>query len=150
MPMYNLIEYSDNYSKTSGRLWQYYKDDPNITITQSESFKFKIKIAVQSSVTGNTKHLEISVPLKYLTNFCRTLEMPLIIAKSILFWHDDEPASTEEAKFKITETKLYAPVVSLSPQDNAKLLQQLKSGFKRTINWNKYESNIKRFPKIDT
>ena len=43
MPMYNLIEYSDNYSKTSGSLWQYYKDDRNITITQSESFKFKIK-----------------------------------------------------------------------------------------------------------
>ena len=85
MPMYNLIEYSDNYSKTSGSLWQYYKDDRNITITQSESFKFKIKITVQSSVTGNTKHLEISVPLKYLINFCRTLEMPLIIAKSILF-----------------------------------------------------------------
>ena len=45
----------------------------------------------------------------------------------------------------ITETKLYVPVVTLSTQDNAKLLQQLKSGFKRTINWNKYESNIKTF-----
>ena len=44
MPMYNLIEYSDNYSKTSGSLWQYYRDDPNDNITQSESFKFKIKI----------------------------------------------------------------------------------------------------------
>ena len=43
-PMYNLIEYSDNYSKTSGSLWQYYKDDPNDNITQSESFKYKIKI----------------------------------------------------------------------------------------------------------
>ena len=50
-----------------------------------------------------------------------------------------------ETKFKITETKLYVPVVTLSTQDNAKLLQQLKSGFKRTINWNKYESNIKTF-----
>ena len=48
-------------------------------------------------------------------------------------------------KFVITETKLYVPVVTLSTQDNAKLLQQLKSGFKRTINWNKYESNIKTF-----
>ena len=48
--------------------------------------------------------------------------------------------STGEGKFEITETKLYVPVVTLSTQDKAKLLQQLKSGFKRTINWNKYES----------
>ena len=54
-------------------------------------------------------------------------------------------SATGETKFKITETKLYIPVVTLSTQDNAKLLQQLKSGFKRTINWNKYESNIKTF-----
>ena len=53
--------------------------------------------------------------------------------------------STGEVKFQITETKLYVPIVTLSTQDNAKLLQQLKSGFKRTINWNKYESNIKTF-----
>ena len=53
--------------------------------------------------------------------------------------------STGEEKFAITETKFYVPVVKLSTQDNAKLLQQLKSGFKRTINWNKYESNIKTF-----
>ena len=53
--------------------------------------------------------------------------------------------STGEGKFQITETNLYVPVVTLSTQDNAKLLQQLKSGFKRTINWNKYESNIKTF-----
>ena len=53
--------------------------------------------------------------------------------------------STGAGKFQITETNLYVPVVTLSTQDNAKLLQQLKSGFKRTINWNKYESNIKTF-----
>ena len=44
MAMYNLIEYSDNYSKTSGSLWQYYKDDPNDNIENSESFKYKIKL----------------------------------------------------------------------------------------------------------
>ena len=54
-------------------------------------------------------------------------------------------SATGETKFKITETKLYVPVVPLSTQDNAKLLQQLQSGFKRTINWNKCESNIKTF-----
>ena len=48
--------------------------------------------------------------------------------------------STGEGKFEITDTKLYVPVVTLSAQDNAKLLQQLKSGFKRVINWNKYLS----------
>ena len=78
MPMYNLIEYSDNYSKTSGSLWQYYKDDPNNNIIHSESFKSKIKITGKTPAYGNTKDVEIIVPLKYLSNFRRTLEMPLI------------------------------------------------------------------------
>ena len=58
MPTYNLIEYSDNYSKTSGSLWQYYKDDPNDSIKQSESFKSKIKITGKSPAAGNTKVLK--------------------------------------------------------------------------------------------
>ena len=75
--------------------------------------------------------------------------MPLINCEVnlILTWSKDcvITNSTGAGKFKITETKLYVPVVTLSTQDNAKLLQQLKSGFKRTINWNKYESSIKTF-----
>ena len=65
----------------------------------------------------------------------------------ILTWSKDcvITSSTGEGKFKITGAKLYVPVGTLSTQDNAKLLQQLKSGFKRTINWNKYESNIKTY-----
>ena len=78
MPMYNLIEYSDNYSKTSGSLWQYYKDDPNDNMEQSESFKSKIKITGKTPPNGNTKDVEIMVQLKYLSNFWRTLEMLLI------------------------------------------------------------------------
>ena len=78
MPMYNLSEYSNNYSKASGSLWQYYKDEPNDNITQSESFKSKIKITGKTPAAGNTKDIEISVLLKYLSNFWRTLEMPLI------------------------------------------------------------------------
>ena len=78
MPMYNLIEYSDNYSKTSGSLWQYYKDDPNDNINRSESFKSTVKITGKTPADGNTKDVEIIVPLKYLSNFWRTLEMPLI------------------------------------------------------------------------
>ena len=69
MPMYNLIEYSDNYSKTSGSLQQYYKDDPNDNLANSESFKYKVKITGKAPDNGNTKHVEIIVPLKYLSNF---------------------------------------------------------------------------------
>ena len=75
MPMYNLIEYSDNYSKTSGSLWQYYRDEPNDNVVDSELFKSKIKIT--GKTPGNEKDVEIMVPLKYLSNFWRTLEMPL-------------------------------------------------------------------------
>ena len=75
--------------------------------------------------------------------------MPLINCEVnlILTWSKDCVITNSEGlgKFKITETKLYVPVVTLSTQDNAKLLQQLKSGFKRTINWNKYESSVKTF-----
>ena len=78
IPMYNLIEYSDNYSITSGSLWQYYKDDPNDNIADSESFKSKVKITGKTPDDGNTKDAEIIVPLKYLNNFWRALEMPSI------------------------------------------------------------------------
>ena len=69
MPMYNLIGYSDNYSKTSACLWQYYKDDPNDNIENSESFKFKIKITGKTPNNGNTKDVEIIGSLKDLSNF---------------------------------------------------------------------------------
>ena len=81
---------------------------------------------------------------KYLSNFWRTLEMQLINCEVnlILTWSRDFVITNSTGAG--TETKLYAMVVTLSTQDNAKLLQQLKSGFKRTIIWNKYESNIKK------
>ena len=78
IPMYNLIEYSDNYVKTSGSLWQYYRDEPNNVLANSESFKFKVKITGKTPADDNEKDVEIMVPLKYLSNFWRTLEMPLI------------------------------------------------------------------------
>ena len=149
IPMYNLIEYSDNYAKTSGSVWQYYKDDPNDNIANSKSFKFKVKITEKTPVAGNSKDVEIIVPLKYLSNFWRTLEMPLINCEVNLILTSSKDcvisSATEETKFAITETKLYVSVVTLSSEDNAQLLQQLKSGFKRTISWNKYESSIKTF-----
>ena len=76
--MYNLIEYSDNYAKTTGSLWQYFRDEPNDVLTNSKSFKSKIKIAGKTLDDDNEKGVEIMVPLKYLSNFWRTLEMPLI------------------------------------------------------------------------
>ena len=122
--------------------------NPMITI-DSESFKSKVKITGKNPNDGNTKDVEIIVPLKYLSNFWRTLEMPLINCEvnRILTWSKDcvITNSTGAGKFAITETKLYLRVVTLSTQDNAKLLQKLKSGFKRTINWIKYESSIKTF-----
>ena len=84
------------------------------------------------------------VPLKYLSNFWRTLEMPLINCEVslILAWSSTcvVTNSTGAGRFAITGTKLYVPVITLSTQDNSKLLQQLKSGFKSVINWNNYLS----------
>ena len=88
---------------------------------------------------------EIIVPLKYISNFWRTFEVPLINCEVnlILTWSANcvliyTNVANQNPTFEITETKLYVPVVTLSTQDNAKLLPQLKSGFKRTISWNKY------------
>ena len=76
--MYNLIEYRDNYSKTYEKLWQYYKDERNDNLTDSESFKSKLERTGKIPADGNTKDVEIIVPLKYLSNFWTTLEMSLI------------------------------------------------------------------------
>ena len=87
------------------------------------------------------------VPLKYLSNFWRTLEMPLISCEInlILAWSKhcvvvSTNVANQNATFEITDTKLYVPVVTLLTQYNSKLLHQLKSGFKSVINWNKYLS----------
>ena len=142
MPMYNLIEYSDNHAETSGSLWQYYRDKPNNNLVNSKSFKSKIKITGRTPAGSNEKDREIMVLLKYLIDFWRTREMHLINCEVslMLTWTSTcvTTSSTGAGTFKITDTKLYVPVVTLSTQDNAKLLRQLKSGFKRVINWTKY------------
>ena len=150
MPMYNLIEYSDNYAKSTGSLWQYCKDIParnnNDEVIEftagnpTDSFNFKAKFTGQTGDDG-TKNVEIMVPLKYLSNFWRTLEMPLINCEVnlILTWSltcvliATNPPN-QNATFAITDTKLYVPVVTLSTQENTKFFQQLKSSFKRVIN----------------
>ena len=78
MPMYNLIEHSENYSKTSGTFWHYYIDERNDNLTDSESFKLKIKITGNTPNDCNRKNVEIIVPFKNLSNFWRTIEMSLI------------------------------------------------------------------------
>ena len=130
MPMYNLIEYSDNYAKTTGSLWQHCKDIParnnnneiivfdvnNVT----DSFNFKAKITGKTR-DDVTKDVEIMIPLKYLSNFWRTLEMPLINCEVnvILIWSSTcvlvaTGPQNQAATFAITDTKLYVPVVTLS------------------------------------
>ena len=102
-----------------------------------------------------TKHVYIMVPLKYLSNLWRNLEIPLIKCEInlILTWSANcvivsTNAANQNAIFAITDTKLYVPVVILLTQGNAKLLQQLKSDFKRVINWNKYLSKQSYYHKI--
>ena len=184
--MYNLIEYSKNYRKTTGSFWNYYRDDPNDfhannynanPITSSGSFKYKSSITGKTSIaiqesSENTeqvniktkKNLGIVAPLKHLNNFSRTLNMPLINCEVslTLTWSEncvltdittqtaraaqgDNPAreridAPTNATFKITDTKLNFPVVTLSTENDKTLLEQLRTGFKRTIKWNKYRS----------
>ena len=98
----------------------------------SASFKFKQKIT-RKTTDGGTKDVEIIVPLKYLSNFWRTSKIPLISCENnlILIWSNKCFLSndTKGTTFAITNT-----IVTLSTQDNAKLLQQLKSGFGKNIN----------------
>ena len=128
--------------KTSRSLCQYFRDDDDLE--DSESFKSKIKITGKTPNNNNVKDVEIMVLLKYLSNFWRTLEMHLINCevKLDLTWSSTCVITNSRGagRFAITDTKLYVPVVTLSTQENNKLFQQLKSGFKRVINWNKYLS----------
>ena len=114
----------------------------------SASFKFKTKIAGRLGNDG-TKNVKVRVPLKHLSNFLRFLEMLLINCEInlILTWSAkcfiiDNPITDQEPTFTLADTKLYVPVFTLSTQDTAKLFEQLKPGFKRTTNWNKYEPKV--------
>ena len=187
IPMYNLLEYSKNYSKTSASLWNYYRDEltdekndnngPNKKVINSKSFKYKTSITgssynVPRRITdddGNpannpnydqnkrgTKEAEIAVPLKHLGNFWNCLNILLINfeVSLALSWsancvitsikkrlvraaqggnpavYGDFPTN---AVCKIKDCKLYVPVVTLLAENDNKLLEQLKTGFKRTI-----------------
>ena len=165
MPMYNLLEYSKNYRKTTGSLWNYYRDKPSNPLTSnSESFKYKTSIVGKKTEDNDSlTNAKLVIPLKHLSNFWRSLNIPLINCEVelILTWskncvladmttrdvEGDNPAivAPSVATFKITDTKLYVPVVTLSKENDTKLLEQLKTGLKRTINWNIYRSQIKLY-----
>ena len=167
MAMYNLLEYSKNYKKTTGSLWNYYRDQPSSTISDSnithsilnsESFDYKASF-MENGVTHDnlTKNdVKVVVPLKHLGNFWRHLDIPLIDCEVelILSWFKNcvlisykskreadygadlnvyEIDNPENATFKITDVKLFVPVVTLSKENDIKLLEQLKTRFKRTI-----------------
>ena len=137
----------------------------NYSIKHSKSFDYKTSITGKlegSSVEEDD--VEIVVPLKYLSNFWRTLHIPLINCEISLnlTWSkncvitskatreadpDADPAvaginNPTNATFKIKDTKLYVPIVTLSAEDDNKLLKQLKTGFKKTIKWNNYRSEM--------
>ena len=159
MPMYNLIEYSDNYSDTPGSLWQFKRDELNndnintaLADNNAPSFKYKASIIGNTDVDGaNSKKddVKLAVPLKYLSNFWRSLEMPLINCKIELSlkWYENCILSSAgtAATFAITDTKLYVPVVTLKTEDNAKLSKLLNEGFKRSVYWNKYKIILKDY-----
>ena len=180
MSMYNLLEYIKNYRETIGSLYNYYRDElsddaddnnfDNIKVVNSNTFKHKKKI------TGNmynvdagdqcydvnkngTQEVELAIPLKYLSNFWRALNIPLISCEVSLELKWDKNCvitSLEQrdigggnrdnaptgATLSITNYKLYVPAVTLSKDNETKLLTNLKSGFKREIIWNKYRSQM--------
>ena len=157
MPMYTLIEYSDNYQDSSATLYQYKRDEPpeddavaDLTADNSDSFKYKIKLLGNvTEVAGNAAGLrrlnvKVVVPLKYLSNFFRSLEMPLINCKIKLnlTWKKECVLSTGagEAVFIINDTKLSVPVVTLSKEDTKDFIEQQNKGFQRSIYWNEYKT----------
>ena len=140
--MYNLIEYSDNYSKTPGSFRKYYRDElHNAGIVNTESFKLKVRITGKTPALCNIKHVETAVPLRYLGNFWRTLEMSLTQCEINLFltwWSTCVIANIRSVgPFAIADKKLYFPLVT-STLDYSKLLQKLKSMFKKKQLTGKY------------
>ena len=143
MPMYNLIEYSDNYSDTSGSLRQFKRDEvpagnANLSINTSQSFKYKAALlgktaTAVANTNSSIKEAKIVVPLNNLSNFCRSLEMSLINSKVYLElnWIEDCILSSagDTAKFAITDTKLHVPIITLSTKDSASLAKQLNDEF---------------------
>ena len=146
MPMYNLIEYSDNYQDSSATLYQYKRDEReanainDLTTDTSSSFKYKVELLGNPVLDGNItkRSVKVVVPLKYLSNFFRSLEMPLINCKIKLnlTWKKEYILSNQagDAVFIINDTKMYVPVVTLSKEDNKDFIEQQNKGLQRDSN----------------
>ena len=144
MPMYNLLEYSGNYEDTTGSLYQFKRDErpDNNGVVTANTTSLKCK-----SIDG-ANNVKLVVPLKYISNFFRSLEMTLVNCKVDLelTWPKDciissaNAATNTVVSFKIADTKLYVPIVTSSTNDNSNLTKQLNDGFKRTVYWNKYKA----------
>ena len=153
MPMYNLIEYSDNYQDSPATVYQYKRDEPpeantinDLTTDTSSSFKYKVELLGNPVVHNNIarRNVKVVVTLKYLSNFFRSLEMPLINCK-IKFnfaWKKECVLSNQagDAVFTINDTQLYVPVVTLSKEDNKDFIEKQNKGFQRSIYWNEYKT----------
>ena len=153
MPMYNLIECSDNYQNSSATLYQYKRDEPpeddavaDLTADNSSSLKYKFSLLGNPVVANNIARINVKVvvPLKYLSNFFRSLEMPLINCKIKLnlTWKKECVLLTDDgnAVFIINDTKMCAPVVTLSKEDNKDFTEQQNKGFQRSVYWNEYKT----------
>ena len=153
MPMYNLIENSDNYQDSSATIYQCKRDEPpeadavaNLTANNSSSFKYKVSSLGYPVVDGAIakRSVKVVVPLQYLSSFFRSLEMPLINCKIKLnlTWKKEYVLSTDagDAVFIINDTKIYVPVVTLSKEDNKDFIEQQSKGFQRSIYWNEYKT----------
>ena len=157
MPMYNFLEYSKNYKKSTGSLWNYYRDEPSNSLSSnSQSFEYK------TSITGNTYNADANKVGENETEVVVTLNLDILLINCeielILTWskncvlavmttraagNDNNPpaiVALTGLEFQIKYAQLYVPVVTLSERNDNKLLEQLKSEFKRNIKWNKYMS----------
>ena len=152
-PTYNLIEYSDNYQDSSATLYQYKRDGPpegdpipNLATDNSSSPKYKVNSLGNPVLDGAIakRNVKVVVPLKYSSNFFRSLEMPLINCKIELnlTWKKECVLSTDagDAVFIINDKKLYVPVVTLSKEDNKDFIEQQNKGFQISIYWNEYKT----------
>ena len=147
--MYSLIEYCDSYSDTPGNLKkdEVPSNNADLTIVNSESFKYKAALAGKTKKfvdqKSSLKDRKIVVPLKYLSNFWRSLEIPLRNYNFHLEpnWTEDCILSSagESSKFEITDAKLQVPIVTLSTKDSVNLTKQVSQGFKRYVCWKSYQ-----------
>ena len=182
MPMYNLLEYSKIYRKTIGSLYNYYRDElsddnnsnnfPNTNLVNFNAFEYENKIngntydvaagaAGHNANTVGKQDVELAIPLKYLGNFWRALNIPLISCEVFLElkWNNncvitsleqrqvdagppEVNGTTTGATLAINDCELYVPVVTLSKDDEIKLLTNLKFRFTREIIWNKYRPQM--------